>query len=66
MFNEDPTRTHVSVARDSIVGLYESTNQPLVQVPGKSAQAAQAAVVASHVGHGYEVVIALTFLESGD
>jgi type IV pilus assembly protein PilF len=64
MFHEDPARTHVSVARDAIVALYESTNQPLVQVPGKSAQAAQAAIVASHVGRGYEIVIGLTFLES--
>ena len=64
MFNEDPVRTHVSAGRDMIVALYESTNQPLVQVPGKSAQAAQAAIVASRVGRGYEIVIALTFLES--
>src|SRR4051812_17912491 len=66
MFSEDPARTHVSAGRDSIVALYESTNQPLVQVPGKSAQAAQAAIVASRLGRGYEIVIALTFLESGD
>src|SRR5438270_617723 len=66
MFNEDPARTHVSAGRDMIVALYESTNQPLVQVPGKSAQAAQAAIVASRLGRGFEIVIALTFLESGD
>src|SRR5256885_10332421 len=64
MFNEDPARTHVSAGRDMIVALYESTNQPLVQIPGKSAQAAQAAIVASRLGRGYEIVIALTFLES--
>ena len=64
MFNEDPARTHVTAGRDMIVALYESTNQPLVQVPGKSAQAAQAAIVASRLGRGYEIVIALTFLES--
>jgi len=34
---------------DAIVALYESTNQPLVQVPGRSAQAAQAAIVASRL-----------------
>jgi type IV pilus biogenesis/stability protein PilW len=66
MFNEDPARTHVSVGRDMIVALYESTNQPLVQVPGKSAQAAQAAIVASRLGRGFEIVIALTFLESAE
>ena len=64
MSNEDPARTHVTAGRDMIVALYESTNQPLVQVPGKSAQAAQAAIVASRLGRGYEIVIALTFLES--
>ena len=66
MFNEDPARTHVSAGRDMIVALYESTNQPLVQVPGKSAQAAHAAIVASRLGRGYEIVIALTFLESAE
>src|SRR5256886_5966968 len=64
MFNEDPARTHVTAGRDMIVALYESTNQPLVQVPGKSAQAGQAAIVASRLGRGYEIVIALAFLES--
>jgi type IV pilus assembly protein PilF len=66
MFNEDPARTHVSAGRDMIVALYESTNQPLVQVPGKSAQAAQAAIVASRLGRGYEIVIALTFLDTAE
>jgi len=49
-----------------IVALYESTNQPLVHVPGKSAQAAQAAIVASRLGRGFEIVIALTFLDSAE
>src|SRR4051812_25508145 len=66
MFNKDPARTHVSAGRDMIVALYESTNQPLVQVPGKSAQAAQAAIVASRLGRGFEIVIALTLLESAE
>src|SRR5205085_11760985 len=64
MFNEDPARTHVTAGRDMIVALYESTNQPLVQVPGKSAPAAQAAIVASRLGRGLELVIALPFLET--
>src|SRR5207248_4022006 len=66
MFNEDPARTHATAGRDMIVALYDSTNQPLVQIPGKSAQAAQAAIVASRPGRGYEIVIALTFLESAE
>jgi type IV pilus assembly protein PilF len=66
MFHEDPERTHVSVSRDAVVALYESTNQPLVQVPGRSAQPAQAAIVASRLGRGYEVVIALTFTGTGE
>src|SRR5436305_5328498 len=66
MFHEDPERTHVTASRDAVVALYESTNQPLVQVPGRTAQAAHAIIVASRLGRGYEVVVALTFVDSGE
>ena len=61
---EDPERTHVEASRDSIVAIYESTNQPLVQIPGRSAQAASAAVIAVRLRRGFEVVVVLTHVEA--
>jgi hypothetical protein len=42
MFAIDPTLTHVDAARDQVVAIIESVNQPQVGVPGKSPQVAQA------------------------
>jgi Tfp pilus assembly protein PilF len=64
MLREDPERTHVQARREEIVTVYESANQPLVQTPGRSAQAAQAAVIALRAGRAFEVLVVLTFAES--
>jgi type IV pilus assembly protein PilF len=66
MLREDPERTHVQARREDIVTIYESANQPLVQTPGRTAQAAQAAVIALRAGRAFEVLVALTFAESSE
>ena len=66
MLQEDPLRTYVAAEPEQIAALYEGTNQPLVQPTGRSAQAAQAAVVALQDGAIFDVVVALTLTESGE
>jgi type IV pilus assembly protein PilF len=66
MLREDPERTHVPAEPADIVALYESTNQPLVATPGRAAQAASAAVVAVRAGGGFEVFVALNFVDQGE
>jgi len=66
MLQEDPRRTHVTPDPERIAALYEATNQPLVQPAGRSAQAAQAMVVAVVARTGYEVMVALTLTETGE
>jgi type IV pilus biogenesis/stability protein PilW len=66
MFAEDKSRTHVDAVPAQIVGLFEATNQPLVQPPGGAAQAAQAVVVGVKGRRGIEVLIALTLTQSGE
>lgn len=66
MLQEDPRRTHVTPDPERIAALYEATNQPLVQPAGRSAQPAQAMVVAVVARTGYEVMVALTLTETGE
>jgi type IV pilus assembly protein PilF len=66
MLQEDPKRIHLPPDASRVVGLYLSTNQPVVQPVGRSAQTAQAAVVALREGAVYRVVVALTLGESGE
>jgi type IV pilus assembly protein PilF len=65
ILREDPHRTHVAAEPADIVALYESTNQPMVATPGRAAQSASAAVVAVRAMAGFEVLVALTFVEQG-
>ncbi|HXN54714.1 MAG TPA: hypothetical protein VN874_00490, partial [Myxococcales bacterium] len=66
MFAEDKSRSYVDAAPAQILDLFEATNQPLVQPPGGSAQAAQAVVVGVRGRRGIEVLIALTLTQSGE
>ncbi len=66
MLQEDPLRTHVPADPERIAALYESTNQPAVQPVGRTSQSAQAAVVALQTGALYDVLVALTLMESGE
>jgi len=66
MLQEDPERTHVPGDAGRITALYEATNQPLVQPQGRVAQAAKGAVVALAEDEGYDVVVALTLMQSGE
>lgn len=66
MLQEEAGRTHVEARAERIVALYESTNQPHIQPAGRTAQAAQAAVVGYLEGEGYQVLVALTLTQSGE
>ncbi len=66
MLQEDSERSHLPADPARIAALYEATNQPLVQPQGRTAQAAKGAVVALQEEGGYEVVVALTLVESGE
>ena len=66
MLQEDPKRSHLPADAARIAGLYLSTNQPVVQPHGRTAQTAQAAVVALREGAIYRVLVALTLGESGE
>ena len=65
MLLEDPERTHLPAEPQLIAALYLATNQPVVQTAGRTAQSAQAAVVALREGSAFQVVVALTLAESG-
>jgi type IV pilus biogenesis/stability protein PilW len=66
MLQEEAGRTHVDARSEQIVALYESTNQPHIQPTGRTAQAAQAAVVGLSEGERYRVLVALTLTQSGE
>ena len=66
MLQEDPKRTHLPADAARVAGLYLSTNHPVVQPIGRTAQTAQAAVVALREGAVYRVLVALTLGESGE
>ncbi len=66
MLQEDPNRTHLPPDPTRIAALYVATNQPVVQPVGRTAQMAQAAVVALREGAVFRVVVALTLGESGE
>jgi type IV pilus biogenesis/stability protein PilW len=64
MLSEDPSRSHVKARREEIVAVYESANQPMVQIPGRAAQAAQAAVIGMRRGRAFEILVVLTFAQA--
>ncbi|HYZ88429.1 MAG TPA: social motility TPR repeat lipoprotein Tgl [Myxococcales bacterium] len=66
MLREDASRTHVRARREDIVAIYESANQPMVQIPGRAAQAAHGAIVALRRGRAFEILVVLTFTEAQD
>ena len=63
MLREDTSRRHVKARREEIVAVYESANQPMVQIPGRAAQAAQAAVIAMRKGRAFEILVVLAFAQ---
>lgn len=63
MLREDTSRRHVKARREEIVAVYESANQPMVQIPGRAAQAAQAAVIGMRRGRAFEILVVLTFAQ---
>ena len=66
MLQEDPRITYLPAEPQRIAALYLATNQPVVQPTGRTAQPAQACVVALRVGQAFRVVVALTLSESGE
>ncbi len=66
MLQEDSRWTHLPAEPQRIAALYLATNQPVVQPAGRTAQPAQAAVVALRDRGAFQVVVALTLSESGE
>ena len=66
MLQEDPRLTYLPAEPQRIAALYLATNQPVVQPMGRTAQPAQACVVAFRQGPAFQVVVALTLAESGE
>lgn len=66
MIVEDRNRTYIDAQPAQVLDLFESTNQPLVQPTGRSAQAAQAVVVAVRTRAGVQVLVALTLTQTGE
>jgi type IV pilus assembly protein PilF len=66
MIVEDRNRTYIDAQPSQVLDLFESTNQPLVQPAGRSAQAAQAVVVAVRTRAGVQVLVALTLTQTGE
>ncbi|HUJ28001.1 MAG TPA: tetratricopeptide repeat protein [Myxococcales bacterium] len=66
MLQEDPERNFLQVHPSRIAALYEGANQPLVQPQGRAAQAARGVVVAMQGQEGFEVVVALNLVETGE
>jgi Tfp pilus assembly protein PilF len=66
MIVEDSNRTYIDAQPAQVLDLFESTNQPLVQPTGRSAQAAQAVVVAVRTRAGVQVLVALTLTQTGE
>ncbi|HWE26273.1 MAG TPA: tetratricopeptide repeat protein [Myxococcales bacterium] len=64
MLREDGSRKHVRARREEIVAVYESANQPMVQIPGRAAQAAQGAIIAMRKARAFEVLVVLTFAQA--
>jgi Tfp pilus assembly protein PilF len=64
MIVEDRNRTYIDAQPSQVLDLFESTNQPLVQPAGRSAQAAQAVVVAVRTRAGVQVLVALTLTQT--
>lgn len=66
MIAEAPNRSYVDAQPSQVLDLFESTNQPMVQLSGRAAQAAQAAVVVVRTRAGVESIVALTLTQSGE
>lgn len=66
MIAEARNRSYIDAQPSQVLELFESTNQPLVQLTGRAAQAAQAAVVAVRTRAGVEAIVALTLTQSGE
>lgn len=62
MFQYDPRLQQIPSARESILRLSESSNQPTVAVPGHEAQPAQAFIVAMRVGSDRATILVSLWL----
>ena len=67
MFRPDPTIAFVAAAREQVVALIESINQPQVSIPGKAPQAAHGHLCALRNANGsYSAFVGLYLPESAE
>lgn len=67
MYRPDPTLTHVPAARDQVVAVVESINQPQISIPTKVPQTAQAYLVGLRNGNGtFSIYAGLYLRQTGE
>lgn len=66
MFNYDERIRGLPAAREAVVALFQSINQPHLAVPGKQAGPAQAFVVGLRNANGFSVFVYLYLPEASD
>jgi hypothetical protein len=67
LFRPDPSLTHVPIAREQVVAVVESINQPQISIPTKQPQSVQAHLVGIRNAAGsFSIYIGLYLRQSGE
>jgi len=67
VYRPDPTLTHVAAAREQVVAVVESINQPQISIPTKTPQVAQAHLVGLRNANGtFSIYVGLFLRQSGE
>ncbi len=66
VFRPDPTIAFVSAAREQVVALIESINQPQISIPGKLPQVAQGHLCGLRSANGFSVYVSLHLTQSAE
>ncbi len=67
MFKPEPSITWVPAAREQVVAVVESINQPQISIPGKSSQQVSGHLVGMRNGNGtFSIYVALHLPKSGE
>jgi len=67
VYRPDPSLTHIPVAREQVVAVVESINQPQISIPTKVPQTAQAHLVGLRNGNGtFSIYVGLFLRQTGE
>jgi len=67
VYRPDPSLTHLPAAREQVVAVVESINQPQISIPTKAPQAAQAHLVGLRNGNGtFSIYVGLFLRQTGE